>query len=273
MVLEDQGEPEDGCGEEEGVDAIEDAAVSGEHGSGVFDTGSTLDGGFEEVAQLSCDVQDRGEQEGLPDGLGDVEEKVAAGGEEIADPDDETGGEEASGDGGDGALPGLAGAEARGQFVFAEGLAYVEGGDVSGPDADHEEEDEGGAVLLLPEEGNEGEGVGDPDEAEEPLGGIGQDLDEGRTEAVPGEEDESEGAEDGELLVDGEVGQGDDEGEGGAEGHPPEGDAKFGSMGLGANCGELEVLVAGQLGHDGGEEGYHPKLAEEDEGEDGGDQD
>jgi len=110
VVLEDEGEPEDGCGQEEGVDAVEDAAVSGEHGSGVLDACSALDGGFKEVAQLGCDVQDRGEEEGLPDGLGDVEEEVAAGGEEIADPDDETGGEEASGDGGDGALPGLSGA-------------------------------------------------------------------------------------------------------------------------------------------------------------------
>ncbi len=56
----------------------------------------------------------------------------------------------------------------------------VEGGDVSGPDADHEEEDEGGAVLLLPEERDEGEGVGDVDEAEEALGGVGKDLVEGR---------------------------------------------------------------------------------------------
>ena len=46
--------------------------------------------------------------------------------------------------------------------MFAEGAADVEGSDVSGPDADHEEDDEGGAVLLLPEERDEGEGVGDP---------------------------------------------------------------------------------------------------------------
>src|SRR6266853_978980 len=29
IVLEEEGEPEDGCGEEEGVDAVEDAAVAG----------------------------------------------------------------------------------------------------------------------------------------------------------------------------------------------------------------------------------------------------
>jgi hypothetical protein len=49
-VLEEEGEPEDGGGEKESVDAVEDASVAGEHGSGVFDAGSALDGGLEEVA-------------------------------------------------------------------------------------------------------------------------------------------------------------------------------------------------------------------------------
>ena len=171
------------------------------------------------------------------------------------------------------ALPGFAGAEARGELVLAEGAADVEGGDVSGPDADHEEDDEGRAVFFFPEERDEGEGVGDPDEAEEALGGVGQDLDERGAEAVPGEEGEGEGAEDGELGFDGEVGQGDDEGEGGAEGHPPDGDAELGSVGFGADGGELEVLVGGQLGDDGRGEGDHPELTEEDEREDGEDED
>jgi len=50
VVLDDEGEPEDGGGEEEGVDAVEDSAVAGEHGSGVLDAGSALDGGLEEIA-------------------------------------------------------------------------------------------------------------------------------------------------------------------------------------------------------------------------------
>ena len=204
--------------------------MAGEHGSGVLDAGSAFDGRLEEVAELGGDVQDRGQEEGLPDRLGDVQEEVAAGGEEVADPDDETSGEETAGDGGDGALPGFAGAQAGGQLVLAEGAADVEGGDISGPDADHEEEYKGGAVLLFPEQGDKGEGVGDPDEAEEALRGVGQDLDEGGAEAVPGEEYEGEGTEDGKLGVDGKVGQGDDEGDGGAEGHPPERDAEFSSV-------------------------------------------
>ena len=36
-------------------------------------------------------------------------------------------------------------------------------------------------------------------------------------------------------------------------------------MGFGTDGGELEVLVGGQLGDDGGEESDHPELAEEDE--------
>ena len=99
---------------------------------------------------------------------------VAAGGELVADEDDEGRGEDAAEDGGDGTFPGFAGAEAGGELVFAEGAADVEGGDISGPDADHEEDDEGDAVLLLPEERDEGEGVGDVDEAEDAFGGAGE---------------------------------------------------------------------------------------------------
>ena len=157
--------------------------------------------------------------------------------------------------------------------MFAEGSTDVEGGDVSGPYADHEEDDECGAVLFFPEEGDEGEGVGDPDEAEDAFCSVGQDLGEGRAEAVPCEEREGKGAEDGELGLDGEVGQGDDEGEGGAEGHPPERDAELASVGLGADGGELDVLVGGEYGYDGGGEGDHPELTEEDEREDGKDED
>ena len=49
-VFEEESKPEDGSGEEEGVDAVEDASVAGKHGAGVFDACSALDGGFEEVA-------------------------------------------------------------------------------------------------------------------------------------------------------------------------------------------------------------------------------
>ncbi len=59
--------------------------MSGEHGAGVLDAGAALDGGLEEVAELGGDVEDGGEEEGLPDGFGDVDEGVAAGGEAFAE--------------------------------------------------------------------------------------------------------------------------------------------------------------------------------------------
>ena len=157
--------------------------------------------------------------------------------------------------------------------MFAEGSADVQGGDVADPDTDHEEDYECRPVLFFPEKGDEGEGVGDPDKAEDAFCSVGQDLGEGRAEAVPGEESEREGAEDGKLGFDGEIGQGDDEGEGGAEGHPPERDAELASVGFGADGGQLDVLVGGELGDDGCSEGDHPELAEEDEREDGEDED
>ena len=166
--------------------------------------------------------------QGLPERLGDVEDGVAAGGELVADEDQQGGGEDAAEDGGDGAFPGLAGAETRGELVVPEAATDVEGGDVSCPDADHEEEDEGDAVLLLPEERDEGERVDDVDEAEDAFGGAGEDaIERGRlgAEAVPGEEDDGEGAEEGELGFEGPVGQGGEEEEDGADGHPPGGDA------------------------------------------------
>jgi len=160
--LEEEGEPEDGGGEEEGVDAVEDAAVAGEHGAGVFDAGAALDGGLEQVAELGGDVEDGGEGEGLPDGLGDVDEGVAVGGELVGDDGEDSGCDEGGEDGGGGAFPGLAGGEVGGELMAAEGSADVEGGGVAGPDGEHEQEDEGEAVFALPEEGDEGEGVGDP---------------------------------------------------------------------------------------------------------------
>jgi hypothetical protein len=49
VVFEEQGEPEDRSGEEERVDAVEDATVAWEHGAGVFDASTALDGRLEQV--------------------------------------------------------------------------------------------------------------------------------------------------------------------------------------------------------------------------------
>src|ERR1700679_2159372 len=119
VILEEKGEPEDGGSEEEGVDAVEDTSMAGEGGAGGFDTCATFDGGFEEVAELGGDIDDGGEDEGLPERLGDVEDGIAAGVEGVGEVDDEGGDQDASDDGGDGAFPGFSGAETGGELVFA----------------------------------------------------------------------------------------------------------------------------------------------------------
>ncbi len=56
VVADGDDEPEDGGGQEEGVDAVEDAAVAGEEGAGVFDACAALERGFEEVSELGGGV-------------------------------------------------------------------------------------------------------------------------------------------------------------------------------------------------------------------------
>ena len=82
-VFEQEDAPQGGGGDEEGVDAVEDAAVAREQGPGVFDADAALNGGFEQVAKLSGEIDDDRKQDGLPDGFEDVEHGVAAGGERI----------------------------------------------------------------------------------------------------------------------------------------------------------------------------------------------
>ena len=62
-IDEDEVVPDHGDAQDEGVDAVEDAAVAGEEAAGIFDAGGALTGGFEEVAHLSCDVAENGHDE------------------------------------------------------------------------------------------------------------------------------------------------------------------------------------------------------------------
>jgi hypothetical protein len=63
VVHQEETEPEDRGSDEEGVDAVEDSSVAGEDVAGVFDAGSALDGGLEEVAELGGDVDDCSEDQ------------------------------------------------------------------------------------------------------------------------------------------------------------------------------------------------------------------
>ena len=49
-VFEEEHTPQDGCGEQQRVDAVEDAAVAGQHGAGVLDAGAALDRRLQQVA-------------------------------------------------------------------------------------------------------------------------------------------------------------------------------------------------------------------------------
>ncbi len=55
--------PEDRGGEEEGVYAVEHSAVAGEEGAGIFYVGAALDQRFDQVSELGCDVQDKGQRD------------------------------------------------------------------------------------------------------------------------------------------------------------------------------------------------------------------
>ena len=66
-------EPEDGGGDEEGVDAVEDAAVAGKDGAGVLDACAAFEGGFEEIPELRGGVEDDGEDDEEPPGFHGVQ--------------------------------------------------------------------------------------------------------------------------------------------------------------------------------------------------------
>ena len=62
-VDQDEVVPNDGDAEDEGVDAVEYAAMAGEEAAGIFDAGGTFAGRFEEVTHLSGDVAENGHGE------------------------------------------------------------------------------------------------------------------------------------------------------------------------------------------------------------------
>src|ERR1700736_134683 len=76
--------PDNGNGQDEGVDAIEDAAVAGEYGAGVFHADAALVSGLEKIADLASDIADGGHGKKMLKGSVDpgTERK---GGEERAD--------------------------------------------------------------------------------------------------------------------------------------------------------------------------------------------
>src|SRR5581483_1400956 len=249
-LADDEDEPEHGGRQEERVDAVKDAAVAWEHGAGVLDAGSALEGGLQQVAELGGTVEQDGEQDELPPWSVGVQagEAVAMKAEPVAVEDEADAEYHRGDDGGDSALPGLVGGELRGPLPAAEALAAVEGSDVAGPDAEEEEEEEDEAVAFCadPDDRNQGERKGDVDEQQQAGGGLLQDAGERRSEGIPGEQQQR-----------GEDDCGDgvlrtlkccEEEEGDGEEGPTEGD------GVSSGGGELAELQGGEGGDQGGEE-------------------
>ena len=158
--------------------------MAGEQGAGVLDAGAALEGGLQQVAELGGAVEQDGEEDPLPPGSVGVQagEAGAVDAEPVAVEDQADAEYHGGDDGGDGSFPGLVGRELRGELAAAEALADVERGDVAGPDAEEEEDDEDEAVALgaVPDERDQRERVGDVDEQEQACGGLLQDARERR---------------------------------------------------------------------------------------------
>ena len=99
------------------------------------------------------------------------------------------------------------------------------------------------------DEGQQRQGIGDVDEGEEAEGGVEEDAVERGSEAGPGEEDEGEEGVGGEVEFAGDAGECEGEEDRYGEDDPPERDVD------GFFVGEGSVLVCGEAGAYGGEEG------------------
>jgi hypothetical protein len=52
--------PQGGGGQEQGVDAVEDASVAWQHGAGILYAGAALDSRFDQIAGLGEDIEHHG---------------------------------------------------------------------------------------------------------------------------------------------------------------------------------------------------------------------
>src|ERR1035438_7976477 len=126
--------PEHGSGEQQGVDAVEDAAVAGEQVAGVLDAGRTLESGLGQISDLRGDVDQDGKSQPVPEVFRVREPNlIPLGGKEMRQAQQGAGGQQAACQRAERALPGLVGAERGGHLVASPGAAYVKGGRCSSP--------------------------------------------------------------------------------------------------------------------------------------------
>lgn len=205
--------------QQEGVNAVENAAVARKEGAGVLDAGRAFEGGLDQIADLCGDVDGSREREPVGVAVGIEEPGHVEGFQQGSQTEQARADEQAADERGDGSLPGLAGTETRGKLVASPEAANVEGGDIPCPDHAKEKRDQGGAVALGMEGGQGGEGKADVGEAEDGRGGVRDHLLDGAKEGAIDKQEEAENHEDGGSPVrplqiaedEGEKSQGDDD--------------------------------------------------------------
>ena len=160
-IQQNQVVPDDGNAEDQGVDTVEYAAMSGEKTAGIFYAGATLVGSFEEVAHLAGDVAKDGHDEEMRESDGNPEAEGVS---------DEERAEHAA----DRAFPGFLWRDVRSQRVFADGAANEIGGGVSSPsDAQSEEEEPRADFAYAHTMESNGEGEWESHEEERAGGNAG----------------------------------------------------------------------------------------------------
>src|ERR1700730_11892123 len=102
--------PATGDGQNKGVDTVEHAAVAGQECTGIFDSRATFVGGFEQIADLASDVAYGGRAEQNHEGHREPAHKCESH-------------KNGTGETGDGAFPGLLGAQVWSKGMFAESAA------------------------------------------------------------------------------------------------------------------------------------------------------
>src|SRR5262249_14420969 len=148
-----------------GVNPIQNATVTGQESSGVFDPSSPFQGRLNQVSQLSGNVHAKAKYGSQPPDHGidsrigikhTLRRKRIQPHQNVADrmqvPEEEDGDDRGANRRGDCALPGFFGTNALGHFVFAERPAEIVGKYVTGPDDDEKDEDQDTAVVSVPDQ-------------------------------------------------------------------------------------------------------------------------
>src|SRR6202522_175871 len=168
------GVPEDWGGQQQGVNAVENATMTGKEGAGIFDANRALEGGLGKIADLGGDVDGDGQHQPVPELLRKRELGGVELGQVSGEPEEAAGDEQAAQRRCDCAFPGFVGTEARGELMAAQGAAYEQSSNVSGPDDAEQESDQRGAVGLFAQGRQSQQCEAGVDQGEDGDRGVGQ---------------------------------------------------------------------------------------------------